>query len=237
VISGSAKQDAYESRYRIATVGDSVWEGYYANDGLGWQRYLLPLLPSIGARFVGTRRKTAPPFCPTDGKSGDTLTQIRARLSAIFAACMPSVVVLEGGINDALGGATEATIAATYAATLADIYALDPNVRVVACAITPIVDSETISGHLFDDAFVQRTNALYAAGIATDIAAGHRVVFCDTHTPISSVAGWQGTLIEPKDGTYAGLHPLDGGFAILGSEPVIFRSISTILQGVPPSPF
>lgn len=205
---------------RVATLGDSITEGYYATDGLGYQKYLLPWLASVGARLVGTRHPDRVPFCPTDGKSGDNLAQMLARWPNIAAVSRPQVVVLLGGTNNLWGtGPQIAASRADHASLRTAIYSY--GCPLVVMSITPNGSSQGA-----DDQMVA-ANVLLAADVAADAAVGKRVSWVDIHTPIIAVGGWLGTLIEaiaPQ------LHPLDAGHSLIAAT--LWPYLAAAIAGV-----
>jgi lysophospholipase L1-like esterase len=135
-----------------------------------------------------------------EGVGGDYLEDMLARVEADCIDHEPTLVFIEGGVNDARNGIT--TTAASLDAIITAIWAADPDVRIVV--VGPCIDGVALPTELNpfpnpnDEAIVDTNNAMRAVCIARG------VTFIDLRTAFEKTL----TQAEATALSSDGVHPV-----------------------------
>ncbi|MEU8158051.1 GDSL-type esterase/lipase family protein [Micromonospora sp. NPDC048986] len=131
---------------RILAIGDSITRGVGSPTTDGYRAYLTSYLVDVGqyttTDMVGGLVDGLGPQPQHEGHGGWRIDQLTAEAAGWVTTYDPDVVLVMGGTNDALQGASATTMGNRLRGLLAAILTTDPTVRVIVADLIPPYGSD-----------------------------------------------------------------------------------------------
>lgn len=182
---------------KILACGDSITAGTGSTDLGAWRTPLDAYMAAAGMARQWVGPTASPIGFAHHGVSSRKIPGLTADVAATMAAHTPDIVVVVIGRNNMEDATDAANAPSEYVTLLSTMYAQDPTCRVIACHITPEVNTtywartQTFRAAL---PAVLAASSYYADGLLIECRGGKSL------TPLSTAD--LGDQVHPNDGGY-----------------------------------